>query len=169
MRSSCLTPFVLLIFNLTCQLWADITFERVTILCWHFLKNLISDIPFIWNSFIKIWDGSCPALVHFTWNDPIEAGNGIISKKSTYVKIKETEGDVEFDEEEEGDFDEDVIDLEFWLYLNSCKSIFRSLSNIQDEAFCFLLWLFANNFFYKKLHHRCLNGLWICLWVDCCL
>ena len=35
------------------------------------------------------------------------------TKKYTYVKISETERDIEFDEEEESCFDEDVIDLEF--------------------------------------------------------
>ena len=63
-------PFVLLIFNLLCKLWGVITFEWVFSLCWNFQDNLILYIPFIWNSFIKIWDGSCPALVHLTWNDP---------------------------------------------------------------------------------------------------
>ena len=64
-------PLVLLIFNLPCQLWGVITFEWFISLCWNFQDNLISYIPFIWKSFIKIWDGSCPALVHLTWNDPL--------------------------------------------------------------------------------------------------
>ena len=64
-------PLVLPIFNLPCQLWGIITFERVISLCWNFQENLLSYVPFISKSFIKIWDRSCPALVHLTLNDPI--------------------------------------------------------------------------------------------------
>ena len=70
MHPSCLTPLVLLIFNLPCQIWGVITFEQFISLCWNFQDNLISYIPLIWKSIIKIWDESCPALVHLTWNDP---------------------------------------------------------------------------------------------------
>ena len=42
------------IFNLPCQPWAVLTFEQVISLCWNFQDNLISYIPFIWNSFIRI-------------------------------------------------------------------------------------------------------------------
>ena len=56
---------VLPIFNLPCQLWVVITFERVISLCWNFQDNLISYIPFIWKSFIRIWDGSCFNLWNF--------------------------------------------------------------------------------------------------------
>ena len=70
MHPSCLTPLVLSIFNLPCQLWGVITFEQVLSLCWNFQDNLISYIPFIQKSFSKLSDGSCPALVHLTWNDP---------------------------------------------------------------------------------------------------
>ena len=61
---------VLSIFNLLCQLWGVITFEQVISLCRNFQDNLLY-IPFIWKSFIKIWDGSCLASVHLIWNDPI--------------------------------------------------------------------------------------------------
>ena len=46
------------------------------------------------------------------WN-AIKDGNPINSKKYTYVKINDTERDIEFDEEEESYFDENMIDLEF--------------------------------------------------------
>ena len=68
MQRSCLND-LLLIFNLWCQLIGFIFFEWVISLCWNFQDNLISYIPFIWKSFIKIWNGSCAALVHLTWND----------------------------------------------------------------------------------------------------
>ena len=55
------------ISNFPWQLWGAITFEQVLILCWHFQNNLISYIPFIWKSFIQIWVGSWPVLVHLTW------------------------------------------------------------------------------------------------------
>ena len=42
----------------------------------------------------------------------LKKGNPINSKKYSYVKIEETERDIEFDEEE-SNFNEDVIDLEF--------------------------------------------------------
>ena len=57
--------------GLWCQLCGVITFEWVINLCRNFQDNLISHIPFVWKSFMKIWDESCPALVHLTWNDPI--------------------------------------------------------------------------------------------------
>ena len=58
-------PLVLLIFNLSCQLCDVITFEQVISLCLNFQDNLISYIPFIWKSFIRIWDGSCFNLWNF--------------------------------------------------------------------------------------------------------
>ena len=70
MHRSCLTPLVLLIFKLSGKLWGAITFELVISLCWNLQDNLMSYITFIWKSFIKIWDSSCSALVHLTWNDP---------------------------------------------------------------------------------------------------
>ena len=54
------SPFKLLIFNLPCQLWGGITFEQIISLCRNFQDNLILYIPFIWKSFIKIWDASSP-------------------------------------------------------------------------------------------------------------
>ena len=60
-------------FNLLCKLWVVLNFEWIISLCWNFQDNLISYTPFIWKSFIKIWDRSCPTfenLVHLTWNDP---------------------------------------------------------------------------------------------------
>ena len=60
---------VLPIFNLPCQLWVVITFERVISLCWNFQDNLISYILFIWKSFIKIWDESCLNLWNFGPSD----------------------------------------------------------------------------------------------------
>ena len=60
---------VLPIFNLPCQLWEAITFEWVNCLCWNFQDNLVSYIPFIWKSFIRIWDGSCPNLWNFGPSD----------------------------------------------------------------------------------------------------
>ena len=48
MHPSCLTSFVLSIFNWPCQLWGAITFERDISLCWNFQDNLISYILFIW-------------------------------------------------------------------------------------------------------------------------
>ena len=71
MQPSCLNHLVLLTFNLWCQLRGVITFEWVINLCWNFQDNIISYIPFMWKSFIKILDGSCPALVHLTWNEPL--------------------------------------------------------------------------------------------------
>ena len=65
-------PLVLSIFLTyhACQLWGVITFEQVISLCRNFQDNLILYIPFIWKTFIKIWDWSRLALVHVTWNDP---------------------------------------------------------------------------------------------------
>ena len=73
MQPSCLNHLVLLTFNLWCQLRGVITFEWVINLCWNFQDNLISYIPFISHiyHYIKIWDGSCPALVHLTWKNHI--------------------------------------------------------------------------------------------------
>ena len=42
----------------------------------------------------------------------LNKGNPINSKKYSYVKIMETERDIEF-HEEESNFNEDMIDLEF--------------------------------------------------------
>ena len=65
MHPRCPTPLVLLIFNLPCQLWGVIPFEWVISLCWNFENNLISYTPFIWKSFIRIWDGPCSNLWNF--------------------------------------------------------------------------------------------------------
>ena len=65
LHPSCLAPLVLSVFNLPCQLLGVITFEQVISLHWNFQDNLISYIPFIWKSFIKIWNGSCPDLWNF--------------------------------------------------------------------------------------------------------
>ena len=70
MPPSFLNDLVLLIFNFWCQLRGVITFQWVISLRWNFQDNLISNIPFIWKSFIKIWGGSCPSLVHLSWDDP---------------------------------------------------------------------------------------------------
>ena len=60
-----LTPLVLLIFNLPCQLLRVITFEWVISLRWNFWGNVISYISFIWKSFIRIRDWSCRNLRNF--------------------------------------------------------------------------------------------------------
>ena len=73
-------PLLLLIFNLPCQLWGVITFERVISLCWNSHDILISYIPFIWKSFIEIWDGSRTALAHLPWNDPNPKINILMSE-----------------------------------------------------------------------------------------
>ena len=65
MHPSCLTPLVLSIFNLPCQLWGATTFDWVISPCRNFQDNLISYIPFIWKSFIRFWDRSCPKLWNF--------------------------------------------------------------------------------------------------------
>ena len=45
------------------------------------------------------------------------------------------------------------------------RSIFRTLSNIQDGGFYKIsYWLFVFDYFCKKLHLRCLTGFWISLW-----
>ena len=41
------------------------TFEQAISLCLNFQDNLISYIPFIWKSFIRIWDESCSNLWNF--------------------------------------------------------------------------------------------------------
>ena len=59
------SPLFLPIFPLYTMptLWGVISFEQVISFCWNFQDNLVSYI--IKKSFIKIWDGSCPAfLVH---------------------------------------------------------------------------------------------------------
>ena len=66
----CLIPLFCQMLTWPYKLWAVITFEQIISLCWNFQDNFISYIPFTWKSFIKIWDGSCPALVRLTWNDP---------------------------------------------------------------------------------------------------
>ena len=66
-HDSCL-PLVLSIFNLPCQLWRVIIFEFLSV-CAEIVHNLISYIPFIWESFIRIRNGSCPNLWKF---DPFD-------------------------------------------------------------------------------------------------
>ena len=61
-------PLVLSIFHLPCQLWGVLTFGWV---CADIFKIILSHIYLSSRSFIKIWDGSCPALVHLTWNNLI--------------------------------------------------------------------------------------------------
>ena len=56
---------------LTSQANFVVSSEWVISLCWNFQDSLISYIPFFCKIFIKIWDRSCTALVHLTWNDPL--------------------------------------------------------------------------------------------------
>ena len=90
LHPSCLTPLVLSIFNLPCQFWGVIIFERVISLCWNFQDHHISYIPLIWKGFIKIWDGSClnfEILVPLTWNNP-NAWRSSIRKCPSHASIE---------------------------------------------------------------------------------
>ena len=90
LHPSCLTPLVLSIFNLPCQFWGVIIFERVISLCWNFQDHHISYIPLIWKGFIKIWDGSClnfEILVPLTWNNP-NAWKSSIRKCPSHASIE---------------------------------------------------------------------------------
>ena len=54
----------------------------------------------------------------------------LILRSTLTWKKKETGRDIEFDVQEESNFDGDAADLEFWLFLKSYRSVFWFLSNI---------------------------------------